>query len=594
MTYTLSFTAGASSDASGVPLASTYINDSFIDKNIRVGRAMPDGLPIGIVEAATMKFTIRLNTLYNSVNDTMEDLRQWIIDGDSGTDTKTVNGRAISIPNRWWLTRTIGVNTVYIFDGVQSDKSTKTIKYNNTEELLIEIECISIEKAVFEELKKSDLNPTIENTNSVIFPLAYSGVNILGQNEIKLWTQKPDSLGADSIDLCTITNLIEDIESKASLLLRAYRRGLDYTSTTQDTWVNFTNSIFSNWTFYKNNHLTTWLHGDGLGDNGELYFIAYINKDSERIGGHLYPGNDDNNPTVWDMLKSYFEGSASRCDVKYNLTTHKIDITFAKIFDVRATASAITDSMLADSSVEISMGNAGKYIAMCESENPCLDGGVTNNTYRLYGTKSDDSYAVALSLHNVLGGFETIHSTTRVYNNDVSKYLTYCSFGSNYDTGLLYSKYVMISGLFSDTYNGVHDYCKVSIDATTDVISEELTNPLPPTYSSTYEADNEGTFLMPSIINRYTLSGIGYTASKAIITAFGKPKQCVIKIRMHGQHITDASLNQLFTFDIDSLFNIGNFYNGGAGRYGNEAYITSYELDINNNTADCELFLRGV
>jgi len=160
MTYVLNFTAGASVDASGTPLSSTYINDIFLDKNITVGRRMPDGLPIGIVEGGVMKFTIHLNALYNATNDENADLRQWIIDSDSGSDTKSVNGRAISIPNRWWLTRSDGVNTVYMFDGVQSAKSSQSIKCTRKSDITIDIECISIEKAVLDELRTSDLAPT--------------------------------------------------------------------------------------------------------------------------------------------------------------------------------------------------------------------------------------------------------------------------------------------------------------------------------------------------------------------------------------------------------------------------------------------------
>jgi hypothetical protein len=211
---TLTFSPAHNTDFSS-PVTYDFPKGFVTDTDMIIERGFEDDLPIGLELAHAMDFEINLELLTGTYGGTenFDDIRKAILSGIA-PNTRTVNGRALYIPNVWTLYD--NTNNKRLFHGVQNYTAEEEITESAIKPILYNISCTDIISYSFSRLKAQDLSVATDDTVKEVFNLNYTDID---SNTIY-----HSSSTTGEFNIATYEDLYNSIELKAQEIFRAIAR----------------------------------------------------------------------------------------------------------------------------------------------------------------------------------------------------------------------------------------------------------------------------------------------------------------------------------------------------------------------------------
>ena len=526
-------------------------------------------LPLGMEKMKSMEIEFNLEAIENTTGEAT--LVDAILNG-TGTTTETITINTIlavtyNIPfdyaNRVTLTDT--TNNIIIFDGVQEIVDEKTWNGGKFKAVFncIGAKTLTALRPLFYELNLSFSNIVSNN---------WTDEHTLYALEQEYQARRFYSLTGQTQDLeyhtfvsKTLAEIETAIETKATLLLRAYRRD------SSDFSLN--GSWYDALSFYSSTDTTSSSLDTDLTvttslatSDVRLICLHGVNEDYSEAKGILTEDGFGSYDSVYELYKELSINYMSKSYFEYNSTT--VTLSFKRIYDTPSTLSITSNEC-----EEIAINPEASildFTKIRKSEVVVEDLTNTSETFVLenLGTKNNTFIESRLPIHNARTFSADLAEVGR-REIGAQEYI-FAIYDTNPSARFYHAR--ALTGLA-----GKQVLVKVSnkIDVYYDSTNFETTGDL----GGSVSASNQ-------------TSGLHYVINKVVNTCFGAKKQTYIEITAPYELFKSNRLGHRVSFgDLANV--VGSSFI--SARIGSEFYIVSYEMDFSiDNLVKIGLFGRGL
>ncbi len=532
-------------------------------------------IPIGMPKARTLSIDMDLRGFTGD----FVDVGTWMLQ-KKGASQRTVNGRAIDIPNRWWITYESspggGLDKTK-FDGFMDIKPEDKLPLGN-KNFIYKLECIGIDRAVLERIKILDITPlsVINADGSPILSVNYGNYISGAQNVDSFQLFSPTY----QVNFWDLTTLLDSINSKTNVMIDALQR-----ESAGSTAV--ANELYDNITFYER---TTNINGSrgSVITHANLLFAGTVTDGTNNIGGQLtvadgtntsQGGWGDEYDNSWDLLKYLTESSRQKVLFHQNSNFNTRVAYYLKMFEEDTSIKSAADRTLTKAALEFIDDDSGlshseKIVSSASTNfNSVSNNDVTKIELFGEGIISQNRFASDLLLHN--------HpiSPTDVFLSGVDALLKYdTSDKPQFPINRLYYQ-TGATGLAL-----VHETC--DIDFGDSITKSNSTIEAWPSFSSDFEAEYKA-----SILKRTKFTGLGNLIAQSTLDLMANTDQYILTATCKSSLVDINDLGNIFTIDIDEIKNDEILITYPSVT--TTTVLVSVEEDPIKEISKCKFFIRG-
>lgn len=546
--------------------------------------ALIDNLPYGLATARSLNIKVNLANFTGDYGDVAKQIVR-----THSEFQKTVNGRAMYVPNVWLLTDSGGPD--FAFCQVPSTQKIPISK----DKAEYSIELIGIEKAVFEQLRIEDLDldnftGTYETTgdnspSDILYDLVYS---LDGGSNYRKIGEEPNN----DQRIYSMGDFFGRIKDKAENITDAYLRGFVFTET-----VTFNLSDIDNiWKFYEQDPTTNHEKSTNVVLFEDLLLCGALLGSSGYNGGFFNPAGNGlyayNN--VWSFLRQFCEFYMLK-SVWGSSTTNAFELSFYKPFEAITTDSDVNDL----DPKEFDLEPSANYI----SETTSFIVGAGAYDYQDYKAISE--------FGSLDGKSEDVEI---MFNNYLLKFVDGINAGGNdsdKDKFVITIAELRKKGFMSDRtlyyyknaigirFLKVHEDCQLDIGGGVPSIVGNIAYLSLPYPDYTVEGSRFLTNmtwyseLVPVIQQRMPYYGIAYNRVLATKEILGNTSQGILTATL-GYQINNSlgldlsKIGEVYNIDLGLVSNIPSL-----GEFSGSLILTEIDYNYLNGDVKCKFFMRG-
>ncbi len=569
--------------------------NNFI-KSAKLERGFDRDMPVGQQLADNLAIELNLRCLgsHSVYGYDSGALRAYILRQQS-TETVVVNGEAIYIPNRWFITESDdgGSSWNLVWDGVQervkqyelgSDGTHKINVLGLAETVLRNLKIDRIGQELWEQVKQDSTRHVKE--------LMYDRFS---QNDRTFVVTVPPALwGKDGLRFAGAgfnAGFMALVRNDAGNLIRAYRR----TGDTDNTLV-FIHDFLSWMDFYRQDCTTAAAPGTAISDRDDILVISHVFKNNEEktlAGGLLFNGDCKESwykdyRNVFNVFRLLAENFF--CKLFYCYSGKEVRACFNPVFtyiDDSTQPVAIrqlgAESVLNDFKItygaefEMSITHVGDL-----TENDINEYSSVNSSFGL----DEGGYEIKNIIHNI-----RVSPALKDWPEDYKRL-----FREGQPDGLnrMPLPEAVLQCLFY--YDSslqemlrIHEWCSVSVDGTNKIGNGELSTSIPNLHRNRLE-NAARNYYRNFLLDRQAESGIGALTSKAAAYCFNNKNQGMMEFTASTDVINVRDLGLHLHIDFTGLLGYGG---APFPAHSANAFVTALEADLTGNTIDVTAFIRG-